>query len=178
MSSNVRMPARRALVLGIGNLLMGDEGAGIHAVQALQQEPLPAGVDVLDGGTGGFNLLACLSDYPCVILIDATLDGRTPGTVAILRPQFLAEYPRTLSAHDVGLRDLIGTAALLGPLPRLHLVTISIAQVEAATIGLTPSIHQAIPAVLASVRQILRVERIVGFPDTEAHPAEGRPDLT
>ena len=152
------MPAPRALVLGIGNLLMGDEGAGIHVAQALQREPLPAGVEVLDGGTGGFHLLACLRDYPCVILIDATLDGRPPGTVATLQPQFLAEYPRSLSAHDVGLRDLLEAAALLGPLPKLHLVTISIAQVDSATVDLSPPVQQAIPAVLESVRRILRGE--------------------
>jgi len=152
------MPPSRALVLGIGNLLMGDEGAGIHAVQALQCEPLPTGVDVLDGGTGGFNLLACFREYPCVILIDATLDGRSPGTVATLQPRFLHEYPRSLAAHDIGLRDLIETTALLGPLPRIHLVAISIAQVDSATVELTPPVQAAIPAVLRSVRQILRAE--------------------
>jgi hydrogenase maturation protease len=148
----------RVLVLGIGNLLMGDEGAGIHAVQALQRESLPAGVDVLDGGTGGFNLLAPFREYPCVILIDATLDGRAPGTVETLQPRFLDEYPRSLAAHDIGLHDLIETAALLGPLPRIHLVAISIAQVDSATIELTPPVRAAIPTVLRSVWQILGVE--------------------
>ena len=159
MTNGTRMPARRALVLGIGNLLMGDEGAGVHAAQALQQERLPAGVDVLDGGTGGLNLLACLRDYPCVILIDATLDGRPPGSVSALQPRFLAEYPRCLSAHDVGLRDLLGAATLLGPLPEVHLVTISIARVDSATVDLTPQVQQAIPAALELVREILRGER-------------------
>jgi hydrogenase maturation protease len=112
------------------------------------------------GGTGGVNLLACFREYPCVILIDATLDGRPPGTVAALQPRFLSEYPRSLSAHDVGLRDLLETAALLGPLPRLHLVTISIAQVDSATIELTRPVQQAIPAALESTRQILRQEGI------------------
>ena len=54
----------RLLVLGIGNLLMGDEGVGVHAIRALEKERLPAGVEMLDGGTGGFHLLSCLRRVP------------------------------------------------------------------------------------------------------------------
>ena len=52
----------RTLVLGIGNLLMGDEGIGVHAVRSLQESPLPLHVDVVDGGTGGFHLVAHKTD--------------------------------------------------------------------------------------------------------------------
>ena len=173
-------PLPRALVLGIGNLLMGDEGAGIHAVQVLQREPLPAGVDVLDGGTGGFNLLASFREYPCVILIDATLDGRTPGTVETLQPRFLDEYPRSLAAHDIGLRDLIETAALLGPLPQIHLVAISIAQVDSATMNLSPAVRSSIEPALASVRRILAQEGFTLPSQAGSAPDGGRrePGLT
>jgi hydrogenase maturation protease len=149
-------PHSPLLVLGIGNLLMGDEGVGVHAVRALENEPLPAGVEILDGGTGGFHLLSCLRDYPCVIIIDATLDDREPGTVRIIKPRFLSDYPRSLGAHDVGLRDLLESAALLGPLPTIHLITVSIAEIRSATMELTPSVQQALPKVVESVRQILR----------------------
>ena len=145
----------RWLVLGIGNLLMGDEGVGVHAVRALEKERLPAGVELLDGGTGGFHLLSCLSEYPAVIVIDATLDGNPPGTVEITKPQFLSDYPRSLGAHDIGLRDLIESAALLGPLPATHLITISIADIRCVTIDLTPPVQQALAVVVQAVQQIL-----------------------
>ena len=146
------------LILGIGNLLMGDEGVGIHAVQTLQEEPWPSGVEILDGGTGGFHLLSCLQDYPSVIVVDAVMDGSPPGTVRIIQPRFLSDYPRSLGAHDIGLRDLIESAALLGPLPTIHLVTVSIAEISPATIDLTPRVRQALPKVVESVRHILREE--------------------
>jgi hydrogenase maturation protease len=143
------------LILGIGNLLMGDEGVGVHAIRALEELGTPAGVEILDGGTGGFHLLSCLRDYPTVILIDATLDGREPGTVEVIVPKFLSDYPRTLAAHDIGLRDLVESAALLGPLPTLHLITVSIAELQSETTDLTPPVANAIPQVIEAVHAIL-----------------------
>ena len=151
----------RLLVLGIGNLLMGDEGVGVHAIRALEKERLPGGVELLDGGTGGFHLLSCLGEYPVVIVIDATMDGNEPGTVGITKLQFLSDYPRSLGAHDVGLRDLIESAALLGPLPVVHLVTVSITEIRSMTTELTPAVERALVTVVQSVQRILREE---GFP--------------
>ena len=152
------MASRRVLILGIGNLLVGDEGVGVHAAQSLAGQRLPPGVDVLDGGTGGLNLLAYFTEYPLIILIDATLDGRPPGTISVLQPKFPSEYPQSLGAHDIGLRDLITAAALLGPLPEVHLITISIERMEAGTLELSPPIQDSIDAVLAVVHAILRLE--------------------
>ena len=108
---------------------------------ALENERLPVGVEVLDGGTGGFHLLSYLGEYPEVILIDATLDGSAAGTVRIIKPRFLSDYPRSLGAHDIGLRDLIESAALLGSLPVIHLITISVADIGAMTTELTPAVQ-------------------------------------
>jgi hydrogenase maturation protease len=155
----------RLLVLGIGNLLMGDEGVGVHSIRALEKERLPAGVEILDGGTGGFHLLSCLTEYPAVIVIDAAMDGGEPGTVGITKPQFLSDYPRSLGAHDVGLRDLIESAALLGPLPAVHLIAVSIADIRCVTTELTPSVQRALAIVVQSVQRILREE---GFPPGDA----------
>jgi len=146
---------RRLLVLGIGNLLMGDEGVGVHAIRALEKERLPAGVETLDGGTGGFHLLSCLGEYPTIIVIDATLDGSEPGTVRIIKPRFLSDYPRSLGAHDIGLRDLIESAALLGTLPEVHLITVSVADIHSATTELTPAVQRALVRVVQSVQRIL-----------------------
>jgi hydrogenase maturation protease len=144
------------LVLGIGNYLMGDEGAGVHAIKALEQEPFPPGVSLLDGGTGGFHLLSYLQDYPTVLLIDATMDGEPPGTVRVLRPKFASDFPRALSAHDIGLRDLIESAILTGKLPDIRLVTVSIGDLNDMKTELSPEVSAAIPSVVAAVRGILK----------------------
>jgi hydrogenase maturation protease len=143
------------LVLGVGNYLLGDEGVGVHAVRQLQEEGAPPGVTVLDGGTGGFHLLALFQEHDPLILIDATMDGGPAGTVKLLRPKFASDFPRTLSAHDIGLRDLLESAALLGPLPTLFLITVSIEQIQSMTIDLSPRVRAAIPDVLRAVREIL-----------------------
>ena len=105
------------LVLGIGNVLMGDEGVGVHVVRHLEKAAVPSGTELLDGGTGSFLLLEPMQRASKVILIDATVDGNAPGTLRRLTPRYSSEYPRTLTAHDIGLKDLLDTFYLLGQLP-------------------------------------------------------------
>jgi hydrogenase maturation protease len=155
-------PPPPILVLGIGNYLLGDEGAGVHAIRALEQEPVLPGVILLDGGTGGFHLLSYLQDYTTVVLIDATMDGAPPGTVRVLRPKFASDFPRALSAHDIGLRDLIESAILTGKLPDIHLVTVSIGELNEMRTELSPEVSGAIPAVVSAVRGILGGLRTAG----------------
>ena len=114
------------LVLGVGNVLMGDEGAGIHAVRMLEAEVWPDHVALMDGGTGGFQLLEAFRSYPRMVLIDATRDGEPAGTVRVFRARTPSDFPSALGAHDVGLRDLLSAAALLGPLGEIQVVTISV----------------------------------------------------
>jgi len=156
MSKDVAMNnSKPALVLGVGNLLMGDEGVGVHAARLLASKPLPSTVEVLDGGTGGFHLLSLFEEYDPIILIDATQDGDPPGTVKLVKPKFASDFPRTLSAHDIGLRDLLETAQLLGPLPTLYLITVSIGELQEMSVELSPSVSGAVEEVLRIVHGIL-----------------------
>jgi hydrogenase maturation protease len=141
------------LVLGIGNLLMGDEGVGVHAIRALDGESWPAHVTLVDGGTGGFHLLEYLTTFPRLVMIDATLDGAPAGTVSVLRPRYASDFPRSLTAHDIGLRDLIEAAALLGPLPEVALVTVSIEEIRSMVTDLSIPVAGAIPEVGRRVRE-------------------------
>jgi len=144
------MPAR--LVLGIGNVLMGDEGVGVHAVEYLRRETWPSGVSIVDGGTGGFHLLEYLRDFDPIVMIDATTDGQPPGTVSVIRPRYASDFPRALTAHDIGLRDLIEAAQLGGPLPSIELITVSIAEIRPMTLSLSPEVAAALPTVRDVVR--------------------------
>lgn len=156
------------LVLGIGNLLMGDEGVGVHAIRELERQPPVAGVTLLDGGTGGFHLLELFDKHRHMILIDATLDDAEPGTVRLLYPRFATDFPRSLSAHDIGLRDLVESAALLGPLPTIDLVTVSIAKIQPMTTEMTAAVRDSLPLVLKTVRTLVRerflADALAGIP--------------
>jgi hydrogenase maturation protease len=102
------------LVLGLGNIIMGDEGIGVHVVRALEKHTLPAGVECLDGGTGGFTLLGPLQGADRIILVDAAADGNPEGTVTRTTPRFSCDYPPTLTAHDIGVKDLLDVFYIQG----------------------------------------------------------------
>ncbi len=147
------MPPERLLILGLGNLLMGDEGLGIHVARRLAEraEFLPPGVTVEEGGTAGFQLTCFFTHYPTVILTDATLDGQPPGTIQLLQPRFSSEFPRALSTHDIGLKDLVDGLTLLGQMPELYLFAVSINDLQPMHIGLSPEIEAVLPALEAKI---------------------------
>jgi hydrogenase maturation protease len=116
----------KTLVLGLGNVLMGDEGIGVHVVRALEKHTLPAGVECLDGGTGGFVLLEPLQNADRIILIDAAADGNPLGTVTRTTPRFSRDYPPTLTAHDIGVKDLLDVFYIQGGGPGVVLYAIAI----------------------------------------------------
>jgi hydrogenase maturation protease len=149
-------PPADVLILGVGNLLVGDEGVGVHALRALEAETWPAQVRLVDGGTGGFHLLEFLRSYPRIILIDATCDGAAPGTVRQFRARVAADFPPALGAHDIGLRDLIAAATLLGPLPEIEVITISITELKPMTLSLSAPVAAALPEVSRRVRALVR----------------------
>lgn len=144
----------RILILGIGNWLMGDEGLGVHLVQRLQNEKLPPGVDIVDGGTGGFHLMEYFENYPTLIMIDATLDSRPPGEIRLIEPQYSTDFPRAMSTHDIGLKDLVSGLQVLGRLPKIYLFVVSIAELQDMHIGLSPAVEAAIPLLKSKVRKL------------------------
>ena len=146
---------KQTLIPGIGNLLMGDEGVGVHAIVRLEKEKLPATVQCVDGGTGGFHLLSYFHEYDPIILIDATIDEKAVGTLSVIQPQFATDFPRTLSAHDIGLRDLIETAILSAPLPKIFLITISIYEMRSMVMDLSPEVEASLPTIVEAVWKIL-----------------------
>lgn len=141
------------LVLGIGNVLMGDEGVGVEVVRELERRPLPPDVECLDGGTGSMTLLGPMGDAQRVILVDATVDGEAPGTVRRLCPRFSTEYPRTLTAHDIGLKDLLDAFHLLGDERDVTLYAVSIDMPQDMQVGLSPAMAARVPEIATRVLQ-------------------------
>ena len=149
----------RVLILGIGNYLMGDEGLGVHLINSLSSASLPDGVDLLDGGTAGFQLMEYLERYPKVIMIDATLDAHPVGTIRLIKPKFAADFPKAMSTHEIGLKDLVEGLALLGRMPELYLYVMSVADIANLHVGLSPEVERALPVlrdqVMLKARELL-----------------------
>jgi hydrogenase maturation protease len=141
------------LILGIGNYLMGDEGVGVHTALRLQEMALPAQIEIVDGGTGGFHLLQYFEDHDTVILIDATLDGNAPGTIRLIEPRFAKDFPRAMSTHDIGLRDMVSALQWMEKMPHIYLFVVSIETIQQQGIELTPAIENAMPLLLEKVQE-------------------------
>lgn len=142
------------LILAVGNLLMGDEGVGVHILRALEQEPPQTGTRLLDGGVAGINLLEDVQRARVVIMIDATRDGQPAGTVTRLRPAHVGAIPQGLSAHDFGLKDLFAAAALLHAMPAVYLFTISVEEVRPMCLALSAPVAAVVPDVVRIVRTL------------------------
>ena len=148
------MSQNNILVLGIGNILLKDEGVGIHVVSKLEKEGYPE-ADLMDGGTGGFHLLGFIQSYKTVILVDAALDDFPAGHVRVLHPKYAKDFPRQLSAHEIGLKDLLDAAFLLGNMPEIRLVAVSIKDFQDMGMQITPEIKAAIPEVVKQVKELV-----------------------
>ena len=106
------------LILGIGNILLKDEGIGVHVVNRLKDMPLPADVEVMDGGTMGIDLLFYIEGRKKVIVVDTVKAGEPPGTMYRFTDKdlsFKKEFLRT--AHGIDFSDVVRTAQNLGTKP-------------------------------------------------------------
>ena len=142
------------LIMGVGNYLMGDEGIGVHTIQALSKIKLPDYVDILDGGTGGFLLLSCFEAYKTIIFVDATMDGQEEGTISLIRPKFASDFPSALSVHDVGLKDMIEAVYLMDHVPDIHLFTVSIKEINPMTIELNKKVKASITILIKNILKL------------------------
>ena len=145
----------KTLILGVGNLLLKDEGVGIHVINELEKENLPPNVSLMDGGTGGFHLINWLQDYDRIIMIDATLDDNPPGTIRLIQPRYASDFPHLMSAHEIGLRDMIEAMTLMGNLPEILLIVISAADISEVGTNLSPELQAVVPEIVKLVKNQL-----------------------
>jgi hydrogenase maturation protease len=107
------------LILGLGNLLLSDEGVGVHAVNALSRRfEMPEGVETLDGGTSGMDLLDAIAGRDHLIVCDAIRSDERPGSVQRIDGESIAAFFATrISPHQLGLSEVLANLELLGERP-------------------------------------------------------------
>ena len=110
---------QRILVLGLGNVLLQDEGLGVRAVERLQERcALPPQVVALDGGTLGLDLLPHLGEATHLLMLDAVQADLAPGSLVRLEgDEIRIAMAHKMSLHQVGLEELLAVAAFQGSLP-------------------------------------------------------------
>jgi len=146
-----KKPPPRVVVIGVGNLLLKDEGIGIHAVKALQEINLSQDVNIIDSGTAP-DLIAYTEAGDKLIIIDAAKAGGKPGTIYRFQPQDLAaENGNLVSAHELGVEQNLKLMALMRNEPS----EIIIIGIEPKEIGwgmeLSPELQTVIPEIIKVV---------------------------
>ncbi len=135
------------LIIGCGNLLLRDEGFGVHLIEYLKQKRLPPDVELLDGGTAGFDLIDFIQQAGKVVIVDAVKAGGRPGEIYSFRPQdFETGSPPKTSLHDITLKDIFQTIRQLGPLPKIKIFGVEPKDIDCGT-ELSPQLSQILPKV-------------------------------
>jgi hydrogenase maturation protease len=146
------------LVLGIGNTLLSDEGAGVHLLHFLEaRHPASPRLRLLDAGTLSFTLTEAIEDCKRLIVLDAARLDEQPGSVRCFEGEAMDRFigQRRLSVHEVGLCDLLDVARLLGRLPRRRaLIGIQPLHLDWGS-RLSPAVEQALPRAAALVAATL-----------------------
>ncbi len=149
---------KKILVLGLGNVLLNDEGIGVRTVEKMKDIQLPPGVDLLDGGTGGFVLLSLFHEYNVIIIIDATLSDDAQGTIKVMEPKFSSDFPKSMSTHELGMKDMIESAMLLEKVPKLYLIAVTINPQQEMDMKVSPDLESKIPLIIKQIKNIISIE--------------------
>lgn len=148
---------KRFLVLGVGNILLKDEGLGVRVIEYLQEKyDPPSNVSFIDGGTGGLNLLSLMNDYTHIIIVDAIAPNGTPGALYRIPSEELPKSPPLMTtAHQLGVQDMLALAHLEGYNPDVVIIGMEPLDMSPG-LDLSPLIQEKLPEIVSLVRDELR----------------------
>jgi hydrogenase maturation protease len=113
----------KKLIIGCGNLLLQDEGIGVHLIEYLKTRPVPGDVELLDGGTAGFALIDFIQRADKVIIVDAVKADGPPGQIYLFGPEdFETDNPPKISLHDITLKDVFEIIRKTAALPKTKII--------------------------------------------------------
>lgn len=161
----------KTLVLGIGNLLWGDEGLGVRAVWAFQEQfHLPEGVTIMDGGTQGLSLTPFIQETDRLLIFDAVDFQQEPGSIVVRRNEEVPAYLHSgkMSLHQTGFQEVLILCDLLGSSPR-EMALVGVQPLEWDEFGgsLTALVEGQIPLILEKGAEILAEWGLVLSPGKE-----------
>lgn len=141
----------KVLVLGVGNILMADDGFGVRVIQEMEKMSLPEGTHLLDGGTAGFDLLHPIQDAEKLIVVDSILAGAEPGEIFKFTPSDIKLKRRDkLSLHEVEVLEVIEMAVQLGYAPESVFVAVQPKEMD-ISLDLSEEVKSKIPRVIELV---------------------------
>ena len=142
----------RVVVLGVGNLLLSDEGVGVHVANKLMDMDLPPEVDVVEGGTDGFRLMNVVTGAARLIVVDAIKGGGPPGSIYRFDLEDAPTYPDEYktSVHQIGILEVVHLSALIGEAPETTIIGVEPKSLEMG-MELSPEVEAKVPRIIELV---------------------------
>jgi hydrogenase maturation protease len=145
------------VVMGLGNILLGDEGLGIHAVRALEKRFRRPQIVYYDGGTRGLSLLPFMEEASHLMILDAVRTQKEPGTLVEIGDEDLsASIPLKFCAHDIALQDLLTLLRLRNEANLKSIVLLGLVpRVFTFSTELSPEIQESLPELIRRAEKTL-----------------------
>jgi hydrogenase maturation protease len=146
--TNLNTQPAKILILGIGNILLQDEGVGVRVIEHLQTDKrLPEGVELVDGGTAGADLIDVLADRQLVIIVDAVDFDAPAGTILRITPDDWLPRENALSLHDLDIPQTLAMTRLLGCAPEKVVCFGIVPQTTCPGMAMSPTLTALIPTI-------------------------------
>jgi hydrogenase maturation protease len=153
-----KTPPRNVLILGVGNLLMTDDGFGVHVINELRKIPLPPNVTLIEAGIVSHQLIPDFHAADLLIFIDAIEAGDAPGSIFRFKPEemrFMTNIKASL--HDMSLIDVLDMTELTGKRPETIIIAVQPKDAKNPSMELNEEIRAAMPRVIELVLEELKV---------------------
>ncbi|MDP4147136.1 MAG: HyaD/HybD family hydrogenase maturation endopeptidase [Bacillota bacterium] len=149
---------KNTVIIGIGNILLKDDGVGVYTIKQLENEKLPSTIELVDGGTSTLDTLGFFLDYSRVIVIDCLRAGYEPGTIYKINTEDIKDYKKeNLSIHDVQILDVVKMANMMGKFPKVTIFGIEPEKICLDT-EMTKTMQVKIPEIIKLVKMELNIE--------------------
>ena len=144
-------------VVGVGNILLKDEGIGVKVVKELENKfSFPADITLIDGGTAGHHLVNMVVDFDVIIVVDAVQGGESPGTIyRFTMDQIPFEVTTHLSVHQVGVQEALRQVKLLGKQQKVVFIGVEPQDISPWGMELSPVIEEKTPKLITLVLEEL-----------------------
>ena len=145
------------VIIGIGNILLQDDGVGVHVIKQLENEKLPSTIELVDGGTSTLDTLGFFLDYKKVIVVDCLRAGLKPGTIYKIKPEDIKNYQKeNLSIHDVQILDVVQMANMMNKYPEVVIFGIEPEKIS-LDLEMTEIMVSKIPEIIRNIKKELEI---------------------
>ena len=142
----------KTMILGVGNLLLRDEGVGVHAAVNLQEYPLPENIEVIEGGTDGFKLFHLIMEADRLIVVDCVRGGDEPASIYRFDIDDFDHFPDIYktSVHQISITEVVNLSGTMRTPPRTTIIGVEPEEIS-MSMELSPSLQAKLPSVLEIV---------------------------